>query len=80
MCGGRDLGRGTRPERLQLEWISAAEGQKFAVVMRELDKLLRKVSSEEVEETMRILEEEERMRLEREAKKKAKAEAAAASS
>jgi heterodisulfide reductase subunit A len=50
---------GLRPERLQLEWISAAEGQKFARVMRELDAMLRQVSPAEVEETMRILEREE---------------------
>jgi len=47
---------GIRPERLQLEWISAAEGQKFARVMRELDAMLRGVSAEEVAETVRILE------------------------
>jgi heterodisulfide reductase subunit A len=46
---------GIRPERLQLEWISAAEGQKFARVMRELDEMLRGVTEEEVQETMRIL-------------------------
>jgi len=46
---------GIRPERLQLEWISAAEGQKFARVMRELDAMLKQVTREEVEETMRIL-------------------------
>ncbi len=50
---------GIRPERLQLEWISAAEGQKFARVMRELDRLLREVTPEEVAETQRILEEKE---------------------
>jgi heterodisulfide reductase subunit A len=46
---------GIRPERLQLEWISAAEGQKFARVMRELDEMLRGVTEEEVQETMEIL-------------------------
>jgi heterodisulfide reductase subunit A len=50
---------GIRPERLQLEWISAAEGQKFARVMQELDGMLRQVTAEEVDETMRILAEEE---------------------
>jgi heterodisulfide reductase subunit A len=48
---------GIRPERLQLDWISAAEGQKFARVMRELDVLLKDVTEEEVAETVRILEE-----------------------
>jgi len=46
---------GIRPERLQLEWISAAEGQKFARVMRELDVLLKKVTPEEVAESREIL-------------------------
>ncbi len=46
---------GIRPERLQLEWISAAEGQKFARVMRELEELRRRVTKEEVDNTMRIL-------------------------
>jgi heterodisulfide reductase subunit A len=60
---------GIRPERLQLEWISAAEGQKFAKVMREIEELRKKVTPEEVEETMRILEEEEKKALQRKAKK-----------
>jgi heterodisulfide reductase subunit A len=47
---------GIRPERLQLEWISAAEGQKFARVMRELDQMLRTVSAEEVAETVELLQ------------------------
>ena len=49
---------GIRASRLQLEYISAAEGQKFARVMRELHGMLEKVTPEEVEETMRILEAE----------------------
>ncbi len=59
---------GIRPERLQLEWISAAEGQKFARVMRELDELRAQVTEEEVAETQRILEAE----LEKTAKRKAR--------
>lgn len=49
---------GIRPERLQLEWISAAEGQKFARVMKELEELRKQVTVEEVEETKRIIAEE----------------------
>ncbi len=49
---------GIDPRRLQLEWISAAEGQKFARVMRELDELRRQVTDEEVAETQRILQHE----------------------
>ncbi len=39
---------GVRPERLQLEWISAAEGQKFAKVMRQMEELRQKVTAEEI--------------------------------
>ena len=40
---------GLRPERLQLEWISAAEGQKFAEVMRRMEGLRMTVKMEEIE-------------------------------
>jgi heterodisulfide reductase subunit A len=50
---------GIRPQRLQLEYISAAEGQKFVRVMTELDGLLHKVSRDEVDGTMRLLEAQE---------------------
>jgi heterodisulfide reductase subunit A len=56
---------GIRPERLQLEWISAAEAQKFAVVMRAMEDLRKKVTAEEIEHTKKAL-----------APKKAKEEAA----
>jgi len=46
-----------RPERLQLEWISAAEGQKFARVMRRMEEMRSKVSKEEVAETVKKLTE-----------------------
>jgi heterodisulfide reductase subunit A len=46
---------GIRPERLQLDWISAAEGQKFARVMRQMDELLKQITPDEVEETKRVV-------------------------
>ena len=46
---------GIRPERLQLEWISAAEGVRFANVMRRMEDLRRGVSSQEISETIEIL-------------------------
>ncbi len=46
---------GIRPERLQLEWISAAEGIRFADTMTRLETLRRSVTAEEREETARIL-------------------------
>ena len=48
---------GIRPERLQLEWISAAEGQKFARTMRELEEMRKKVTPEEIEYTKQVLAE-----------------------
>jgi len=50
---------GIRPERLILEWISAAEGQKFAKVMRDLEEKVKEVTREEIEITMKVLAEEE---------------------
>jgi heterodisulfide reductase subunit A len=50
---------GIRPERLQLEWISAAEGQKFAKVMRELEDMVGAVTQEEIDFTKKVLAEEE---------------------
>jgi heterodisulfide reductase subunit A len=49
--------RGVRPERLQLDWVSAAEGQKWAKVMRELDELWAGVTTEEVEQSREALKE-----------------------
>jgi heterodisulfide reductase subunit A len=50
---------GIRPERLQLEWMSAAEGQRFARVMAEIEEMRARVTPEEIEETKRILEDYE---------------------
>ncbi len=53
---GRQLERkGVRPERLHLEWVSAAEGQKWAQLMRDLEELRKTVTYEEVEETIKLL-------------------------
>jgi len=46
---------GVRPERLQLEWISAAEGQKFAKVMRQMEELRQKVTAEEIAHAIEAL-------------------------
>jgi len=50
--------KGIRPERLQLEWISAAEGAKFATVMREVERIRQSVTMEEIEWARRVLAEE----------------------
>jgi heterodisulfide reductase subunit A len=46
---------GVRPERLQLEWISAAEGQKFAKVMKQMEELRKTVTKEEIAHAMEAL-------------------------
>ena len=50
--------KGIRPERLQLEWISAAEGQKFATVMRSVEELRQQVTPEEIAHTVKVLADE----------------------
>ena len=51
---------GIRPERLQLEWISAAEGVRFAEVMHRMEQLRQGVTSREVSETINILKSREK--------------------
>ena len=46
-----------RPERLQLDWVSAAEGTKLAKVMYEVEELRKQVKPEEIEYTKKILAE-----------------------
>ena len=46
---------GIRLERLQLEWISAAEGAKFATVMKEMERIRQTVTMEEIEHTGKVL-------------------------
>jgi heterodisulfide reductase subunit A len=48
---------GIRPERLQLDWCSAAEGQKWARIMQEIEELRATVTAEEVEATKEALKE-----------------------
>ena len=50
---------GIRPERMQLEWISAAEGPRFARIMSDLEEMRKKVTPEEIEQTRKILAEQE---------------------
>jgi heterodisulfide reductase subunit A len=49
---------GIRPERLQMEWISAAEGQKWARTMTELEEMRKNVTIKEVEFTKKVLQED----------------------
>jgi heterodisulfide reductase subunit A len=48
---------GIRPERLRLEWVSAAEGIRFAALMQEMETLRMGVTSQEIAETVRTLSE-----------------------
>jgi len=49
---------GIRPERLQLEWISAAEGARFAQIMRDLEEMRQQVTPDEIEHTKKVLAEQ----------------------
>jgi heterodisulfide reductase subunit A len=51
---------GIRSERLQIEWISAAEGQRFRRVMEHMEEIRKTVTPEEIAETQRILAEEDK--------------------
>jgi heterodisulfide reductase subunit A len=52
---------GIRPERLQLEWISAAEGIRFANVMNHLEALRKNVTPQEISQTVAILKADEKI-------------------
>lgn len=58
-----------RPERLQLEWISAAEGQKWAKTMTDLEEMRKNVTEEEVQYTMKVLREEREKKAAKKARK-----------
>lgn len=47
---------GLDKNRLQLAWISAAEGDKFASKIAELDQLVNRVTPEEIEKAARLLQ------------------------
>jgi len=46
---------GLRTERLELEWISAAEGLRFQQVMERMEQIRKSVTPEEIADSMRIL-------------------------
>jgi heterodisulfide reductase subunit A len=53
---------GIRKERLQLEWISAAEGVRFQQVMESMERLREGVTADEIADTQRILKEKKAKR------------------
>jgi heterodisulfide reductase subunit A len=56
---------GLRKERLQLEWISAAEGIRFSQVMERMEELRKDVTKQEIGETKKILEQKLKKRKKR---------------
>jgi heterodisulfide reductase subunit A len=48
--------KGIRKERLQLAWISAAEGERFATKVKEMAEIVKTVTKKECDETTRLLE------------------------
>jgi len=53
---------GVRKDRLQLEWISAAEGVRFSKVISQMESLRQNVSEDEIAETIAILEKQKRVK------------------
>ena len=49
---------GIRTERLQLEWVSSAEGSRFAELIHRLETLRKGVNSEEIAQTIDILKDQ----------------------
>ena len=45
---------GVNPERLQLEWISAAEADRFASKMKEMHEIISGVTEKEISKTMKM--------------------------
>ncbi|MFC2174092.1 hydrogenase iron-sulfur subunit [Acidobacteriota bacterium] len=69
---------GIRPERLQLEWCSAA-ALKWRKVMIAAEELRKSVTKEEIKDTTRILIEEHKKELERKKKRQERRQASVAS-
>jgi len=63
---------GIRPERLQMEWVSAAEGQKWSKVMHAVEEMRQKVTKSEVEHTIKVLTEADKPKKPKVKKEKAK--------
>ena len=53
---------GIRPERLQLEWCSAAEAARWVEIMEAMEELRKQVTPEEIDETIRLLGEDRERR------------------
>jgi heterodisulfide reductase subunit A len=49
--------KGINPERLQLEWVSAAEGERFKKKMLHMTEITKNVTKKEIEDTIEIMKE-----------------------
>lgn len=47
--------KGIDPDRLQLEWISAAEGDRFASKMKEMHEIVSQVTAKDISKTKKAL-------------------------
>ena len=65
---------GIDKNRLQLAWVSAAEGEKFATKAKDMSEIVKKVSKSEIEKTVKILKTERVKREELQKKLAAKRE------
>ena len=66
---------GIRKDRLQLEWVSAAEGVRFQQAMERMERLRQGVTPDEIADTQRILKEKKKTKKKKTKKKAAKAPA-----
>ncbi len=64
---------GIRPERLRLEWISSAQGRRFAETMHGIEEFRKTVTAEEIKQTVKVLKEEKENKAAKKKKKKKKA-------
>jgi heterodisulfide reductase subunit A len=60
---------GIDKNRLQLAWVSAAEGEKFATKIKEMDKIASAVTKEEIEKTVKWLKERRKIKEQKKKKK-----------
>jgi len=70
---------GMRPERMQLEWCSAAEATRWQTIMTAAEEIRQTVTKEEIEDTIKILTEEEEKKKQKKKKAAEKKKISAAS-
>jgi heterodisulfide reductase subunit A len=51
--------KGLNPERLQLEWVSAAEGERFSTKMKDMTGIVESVTKDEIAKTIEVLKPKE---------------------